>query len=430
MKVACVDSKYIYRISDDSEILIIFQRPTSVSKKQIKQVFDKIEELVKKDGTGVSSSDIIKHVNDSAFDESLNRTLFIYREHEETYISQDLLLTTFGNSTIELSANNTIIAKVNFSKNYYILKIIILLAVLPVLFDAYNKYETANNGKRIVQNLGLYEFDLKKIQIIENKYNEATNEKKIYSRFLQQEHSTSIQDYISSLKDEACRRFDNVGEKGDYNQLAFNEDSINTEILNLVSNAEECMKTEDNERKLFNTNSFHEDLCVVDKLLEHIDEKRKNSERYKSFIDQKALSDIETTILQIKNDINRQYNEVKENGIYTSINIKEKDYMDSIDGIFEEAFNKYRSTKKQKYKTKVTTPSPQKRKTSSERNSTRQSYLDLVHQADQDYKSFFYSNKNDKGAAQRAIMKYQKAQNMIFDSKIDDRIKKLQKEIK
>ena len=120
MKVACIDSKFIYRISDDSEILIIFQKPTSVSKKQIKQVFDKIEELVKKDGTGVSSSDIIKHVNDSAFDESLNRTLFIYREHEETYISQDLLLTTFGNSTIELSANNTIIAKVNFSKNYYI----------------------------------------------------------------------------------------------------------------------------------------------------------------------------------------------------------------------------------------------------------------------------------------------------------------------
>lgn len=55
--------------------------------------------------------------------------------------------------------------------------------------------------------------------------------------------------------------------------------------------------------------------------------------------------------------------------------------------------------------------------------------MDLVRQADQDYKSFFYSNKNDKGAAQRAIMKYQKAQSMTFDSKIDVRIKKLQKEI-
>lgn len=48
MKVAYIDIKFIYRISEDSEILIIFQKPRSVSKKQIEQVFDKIEGLVKK----------------------------------------------------------------------------------------------------------------------------------------------------------------------------------------------------------------------------------------------------------------------------------------------------------------------------------------------------------------------------------------------
>lgn len=448
MKVAYIDIKFIYRISEDSEILIIFQKPRSVSKKQIEQVFDKIEGLVKKDGINVSPSDIVKHVNDSAFDESITRTLFIYRENQGTFISQELLPTTFGNGTLKLSINNETIAKVIFREKNYILKIIILIAVLSVLLYAYNRYETTNNEKRIAQNLSLYKSDLQRIQIIENKYNEATNGKKISARFLQQVHSESIQGYISSLKNEAYRRFGNVREEGEYYQLVFNEDSINTEIQILVSEAQNRKKKEDSERNLSNRKIFGENLKDVDELLKYIDEKKLKSESYKSFIDQKTLYKIEKTISQIRNDINCRFDEVKENGIYTSINIKEKVYKDSIDGIFDEAFNKFVATKKQiskksnipkgpknsnwqkqKRRTKVTAPSPQKRKASSERNLTRQSYMDLVRQADQDYKSFFYSNKNDKGAAQRAIMKYQKAQSMTFDSKIDVRIKKLQKEI-
>lgn len=312
-------------------------------------------------------------------------------------------------------------------------------AVLSVLFYVYNDNKR-NNEKRIAQNMSLYKSDLRRIQILEKKYNEAINEKKIYIRFLQQEHSASIQNYIFSLKDIAYQRLENVREDGEYCQLVFNEDSINKEIKKLVSDAEECIKKEDNERRLSNTKSFSENLNVVDELQKYIDEKKQKSERYKSYIDQKALSDIERTISQIKNDIICRFEDVKKCGIYTPINIKKIEYKEAIDSIFEEAFNKYKATKKsiklnrrntpknskQKRRIKVTTPSPQKR---SERNLTRESYVDLVRQADQDYKSFFYSNKNDKGAAQRAIMKYQKAQNMTFDSKIDVRIKKLQKEI-
>lgn len=245
-----------------------------------------------------------------------------------------------------------------------------VIAVLSVLFYVYNDNKR-NNEKRIAQNMSLYKSDLQRIQILEKKYNEATNKKKIYIRFLQKEHSASIQNYISSLKDVAYQRFDNVREDGEYCQLVFNEDSINTEIKELVSDAEECIKKEDNERRLSNTKSFGENLNVVDELQKYIDEK-------------KQLNQINETL---------QRSQSKKRSI------------------------------------KVTTPSPQKRRASSERNLTRQSYMDLVRQADQDYKSFFYSNKNDKGAAQRAIMKYQKAQSMTFDSKIDVRIKKLQKEI-
>ena len=458
MKIAYRDSKFIYHICEGSEMLIIFQKPMSASKEQVEQAFFKIEELVKKEGINISPSDIVKHVNDSAFDESITRTLFIHIENQGNFISQDLLLTTFGNGTIELSTNKETIAKITFRKhNYtlkvimtkitfrkhnYTLKVIMIIAVLSVLFYMYNDNKR-NNEKRIAQNMSLYKSDLQRIQILEKKYNEAINEKKIYIRFLQQEHSASIQSYISSLKDVAYQRFENVREDGEYYQLVFNEDSINTEIKKLVSDAEECIKKEDNERRLSNTKSFSENLNAVDELQKYIDEKKQKSERYKSHIDQKALSDIEKTISQIKNDINSRFEDVKECGIYTPINIKKTEYKEAIDSIFEEAFNKYKATKKtiksnkrntpknpkQKRSLKVTTPSPQKRRASSERNLTRQLYMDLVRQADQDYKSFFYSNKNDKGAAQRAIMKYQKAQIMTFDSKIDVRIKKLQKEI-
>ena len=442
MKIAYIDSKFIYHICEGSEMLIIFQKPMSASKEQVEQAFFKIEELVKKEGINISPSDIVKHVNDSAFDESITRTLFIHIENQGNFISQDLLLTTFGNGTIELSTNKETIAKVTFRNHNYTLKVIMFFAVLSVLFYVYNDNKR-NNEKRIAQNISLYKSDLQRIQILEKKYNEAINEKKIYIRFLQQEHSASIQNYISSLKDVAYQRFENVREDGEYYQLVFNEDSINTEIKKLVSDAEECIKKEDNERRLSNTKSFSENLNAVDELLKYIDEKKLKSERYKSHIDQKALSDIEKTISQIKNDINSRFEDVKECGIYTPINIKKTEYKEAIDSIFEEAFNKYKATKKtiksnkrntpknpkQKRSLKVTTPSPQKRRASSERNLTRQSYMDLVRQADQDYKSFFYSNKNDKGAAQRAIMKYQKAQRMTFDSKIDVRIKKLQKEI-
>ena len=457
MKIAYIDSKFIYHICEGSEMLIIFQKPMSASKEQVEQAFFKIEELVKKEGINISPSDIVKHVNDSAFDESITRTLFIHIENQGNFITQDLLLTTFGNGTIELSTNKETIAKITFRKHNYTLKVIMIIAVLSVLsvlFYVYNDNKR-NNEKRIAQNISLYKSDLQRIQILEKKYNEAINEKKIYIRFLQQEHSASIQSYISSLKDVAYQRFENVREDGEYYQLVFNEDSINTEIKKLVSDAEECIKKEDNERRLSNTKSFSENLNAVDELLKYIDEKKLKSERYKSHIDQKALSDIadaeafsrlsdiEKTISQIKNDINSRFEDVKECGIYTPINIKKTEYKEAIDSIFEEAFNKYKATKKtiksnkrntpknpkQKRSLKVTTPSPQKRRASSERNLTRQSYMDLVRQADQDYKSFFYSNKNDKGAAQRAIMKYQKAQRMTFDSKIDVRIKKLQKEI-
>ena len=458
MKIAYIDSKFIYHICEGSEMLIIFQKPMSASKEQVEQAFFKIEELVKKEGINISPSDIVKHVNDSAFDESITRTLFIHIENQGNFITQDLLLTTFGNGTIELSTNKETIAKITFRKhNYtlkvimtkitfrkhnYTLKVIIIIDVLSVLFYVYNDNKK-NNEKRIAQNISLYKSDLQRIQILEKKYNEAINEKKIYIRFLQQEHSASIQSYISSLKDVAYQRFENVREDGEYYQLVFNEDSINTEIKKLVSDAEECIKKEDNERRLSNTKSYRENLNAVDELQKYIDEKKLKSERYKSHIDQKALSDIEKTISQIKNDINSRFEDVKECGIYTPINIKKTEYKEAIDSIFEEAFNKYKATKKtiksnkrntpknpkQKRSLKVTTPSPQKRRASSERNLTRQSYMDLVRQADQDYKSFFYSNKNDKGAAQRAIMKYQKAQRMTFDSKIDVRIKKLQKEI-
>ena len=439
MKIAYIDSKFIYHICEGSEMLIIFQKPMSASKEQVEQAFFKIEELVKKEGINISPSDIVKHVNDSAFDESITRTLFIHIENQGNFITQDLLLTTFGNGTIELSTNKETIAKITFRKHNYTLKVIMIIAVLSVLFYMYNDNKR-NNEKRIAQNMSLYKSDLQRIQILEKKYNEAINEKKIYIRFLQQEHSASIQNYISSLKDVAYQRFENVREDGEYYQLVFNEDSINTEIKKLVSDAEECIKKEDNERRLSNTKSFSENLNAVDELQKYIDEKKQKSERYKSHIDQKALSDIEKTISQIKNDINSRFEDVKECGIYTPINIKKTEYKEAIDSLFEEAFNKYKATiksnkrntpknPKQKRSLKVTTPSPQKRRASSERNLTRQSYMDLVRQADQDYKSFFYSNKNDKGAAQRAIMKYQKAQRMTFDSKIDVRIKKLQKEI-
>lgn len=370
MKISYIDSKYIYHICESSEMLIIFQKPMSASKEQVGQAFLKIEELVKKEGINISPTDIVKHVNDSTFDESITRTLFIHIENQGNFISQDLLLTTFGNGTIELSTNKETIAKVTIRKHNYTLKVIMVIAVLSVLFYVYNDNKR-NNEKRIAQNMSLYKSDLQRIQILEKKYNEATNKKKIYIRFLQKEHSASIQNYISSLKDVAYQRFDNVREDGEYCQLVFNEDSINTEIKELVSDAEECIKKEDNERRLSNTKSFGEYLNVVDELQKYIDEK-------------KQLNQINETL---------QRSQSKKRSI------------------------------------KVTTPSPQKRRASSERNLTRQSYMDLVRQADQDYKSFFYSNKNDKGAAQRAIMKYQKAQSMTFDSKIDVRIKKLQKEI-
>ena len=64
-------------------MLIIFQKPMSASKEQVEQAFFKIEELVKKEGINISPSDIVKHVNDSAFDESITRTLFI--SVESTY---------------------------------------------------------------------------------------------------------------------------------------------------------------------------------------------------------------------------------------------------------------------------------------------------------------------------------------------------------
>lgn len=149
-----------------------------------------------------------------------------------------------------------------------------IIAVLSVLFHMYNDNKR-NNEKRIAQNMSLYKSDLQRIQILEKKYNEAINEKKIYIRFLQQEHSASIQNYISSLKDVAYQRFENVREDGEYYQLVFNEDSINTEIKKLVSDAEECIKKEDNERRLSNTKSFSENLNAVDELLKYIDEKNK-----------------------------------------------------------------------------------------------------------------------------------------------------------
>ena len=47
MKIAYIDSKFIYHICEGSEMLIIFQKPISASKEQVEQAFLKIEELVK-----------------------------------------------------------------------------------------------------------------------------------------------------------------------------------------------------------------------------------------------------------------------------------------------------------------------------------------------------------------------------------------------
>lgn len=165
------------------------------------------------------------------------------------------------------------------------------------------------------------------------------------------------------------------------------------------------------------------------------------------YLDKPELRTISDSLLELKTKMLEQKGGFEGNDI--PFTVKYNAYRKSIDRLFERARERYASAqhKSKKSKTKDSkrgAPHPvirQGRKREHEKrtktnkdmnvsNATLQLYKNWVAQANQDYKTFYFSNKKDKGAARRAIVKYQKAQEIQYDSGINARINKLQSELK
>lgn len=444
-KITYINDDFFHHSSQDSGVIVIFRKARQISNNQNISVANIIESNVKKIGIEVSCSELLNGIDNHIILEDLKSTLFVYDADQGYYISQDLQ-PIFANNQVELKISNTIIAKIVIGTKNNKAKLLLLFTFLVAIFLV-NYIKENNNKIRIKENTEYYQSDILRIEKIEKIYNNALNSSNIYAPYLSSSHSSAINEFLTTLKKKADYNYSNTKDEGKYCILVINEDSIRHEISRLVENAENAQKQKcEADRKEVNAKAYNDNINLVDLLFNNLKEEEKKNERYELYIDRQELNRITESLSQLKAQMNNQKNKVEDKGFYIPIPVEQDAYKKSIDKLFEDAKEKYilaqQKIKKQKMrnskKQAPTSVTRNKKKYYSQKvqqrnnenlNSSLQSYNSLVSQANQDYKAFYYSNKKDKGAAQRAITKYQKAQNINYDSSINARIKKLQNEL-
>lgn len=450
-KITYIDDSFFCHTNEASGVIILFKKTASISDNQNEDIANIIELNIKKSGTNVSCTELLSGINNSKVLNVLKNTLFIYVANQGNYISQELQ-PIFSHNKVELTINKTLIAKIIIGTKHTN-KILFLLFIILISIVIVNYIRNNNKEKKITENLELYHADIFKIRKIKDEYDKATNSHNSYVEYLSPTLSTKIKDYILCLKQNADSNYNNIQNTGKYSSLVISEDSIKHEIFLLVENAKSIQKQRlEEDRKEANTIAFNNNLNTVNILVNHLKKLKSNNEKIETYLDKHALSEIADSLVRLKTLMINHKKMVEDKGYYTPIIVRQDFYKKSIDRIFEIAKDYYISAQQEnkekketnkvkKHNTKSSSTKHNKRYNKYKQqtilnrgekfhNSSSISYKKLVYQANQDYKAFYYSNKKDKGAAQRAIIKYQKAQDMNFDSSINVRIKKLQNDLR
>ena len=443
-KVTYINEEYFCYTNEDSRIIVIFKKVKQVPRGQNVDAATVIELNAKKNGLNVPCSKLLSGIDNPILLEVLKETLFVYVANQGKYISQ-YIQPIFAHNKIELTINRVVIAKITLDTKKRKAKLFLLFAILVVGLVFF--LGRRRNDTSVVDNADQYQADSLKIGKIERAYNEAINSNNPYVEYLSPALSKAINEYVKEIKKKAYTNYCNAKNGGEYRLLTINEDSIKQEISRLVVNAKNNKIKCETRQKEKRAKVYNDNLKLINRLQEYIKEEEGRCQKYLMYLDKRELRKISDSLLVLKTQMLEQKGGFEDNDI--PFIVKYNAYRKSIARLFERARECYASAQ---HKSKMSKTKDSKRddtppvirkgrkrehekrtKTNKDMNvsnATLQLYKKWVAQANQDYKTFYFSNKKDKGAARRAIVKYQKAQEIKYDSGINARINKLESELK